>query len=111
MTDGAFNTAYCQGVISKDSGPGSGSDSDHINCNAPNGSSFAQAKTLCSNAKATGITVYTIGFGVGEDVMAKDVMAQCATDASHAYLAATGDELRQAFREIATKISALRLSN
>jgi Flp pilus assembly protein TadG len=111
MTDGAFNTAYCQGVISKDSGAGSGSTSDHINCNAPNGSSFAQAKTLCSNVKAKGIKVYTVGFGVGDDAMAKDVMAHCATDVSHAYLAATGDELRQAFREIATKVSTLRLSN
>lgn len=111
MTDGAFNTAYCQGVVSKDSGTGSGSDSDHINCNAPNGSSFSQAKALCSNVKAKGIKVYTVGFGVENDASAKDVMAHCATDSSHAYLAATGEELRDAFREIATKVSALRLSN
>lgn len=111
MTDGAFNTAYCQGVIAKDSGAGSGSTSDQINCNAPNGSSFSQAKTLCTNVKAKGITVYTVGFGVENDASAKDVMAHCATDSSHAYLAATGEQLRQAFREIATKVSALRLSN
>lgn len=111
MTDGAFNTGYCQGVISKDAGSGSGSASDHINCNAPNGTSFAQAKALCSNVKVTGIKVFTVGLGVGEDAAAKDVMAHCATDASHAYLAATGDQLKEAFREIATKVSTLRLSN
>ena len=110
MTDGGFNTAYCQGVISKDSSTG-GSTADQINCNASNGSSFSQAKTLCSNAKAKGIKVFTVGLGIGGDASAKDVMAHCATDASHAYLAATGEELRQAFREIATKVSTLRLSN
>jgi Flp pilus assembly protein TadG len=110
MTDGGFNTAYCQGVVSKDSSTG-GSSADQINCSAPNGSSFAQAKTVCTNAKAKGIKVFTVGLGVGGDASAKDVMAHCATDASHAYLAATGEELRQAFREIATKVSTLRLSN
>jgi Flp pilus assembly protein TadG len=108
MTDGAFNTAFCNGVVSKDS-PNGGSN--RINCNAPNGSSFVQAQTLCGNVKATGITVFTVGFDVGSDKSAQDFLAKCATDASHAYLTSSGDELRQAFREIATKISALRLTN
>ena len=111
MTDGAFNTAYCNGVISRDSTSGSGSAAEHINCDAPNGHSFDQAEALCGGAKAAGITIYTVGFGIADDQRARDVMARCATDASHAYVASTGDELRQSFRDIATRISTLRLIN
>ena len=108
MTDGEFNTAYCNGVISKDSTSGSGSD--HINCNATNGNSFSQSESLCTNMKGQGILVYTIGFNLAQQ-SARDLMTHCATDASHAFLASTGDELRQVFREIATRISSLRLTN
>jgi hypothetical protein len=111
MTDGEFNTAYCNGVISKDSGSGSGPGADHINCNAPNGNSFAQAENLCGGVKATGITVFTVGFALGADLNARGVLARCATDDSHAYEASTGEELRQAFRDIAKRIATLRLTN
>jgi hypothetical protein len=111
MTDGEYNSAYCQGVISQDSTSGSGSNTDHINCNAPNGQSFNQAESLCGNMKATGFIVYTIGFNIVDDQRARDLMSSCATDASHAYQASTGDELQLAFRDIATKISTLRLTN
>jgi Flp pilus assembly protein TadG len=110
MTDGDFNTPYCQGVISHDST--SGSASDHIWCNAPNGSSFNQAQSLCTNAKSAGVIVYTIGFGLPTGPSsARTLLTNCATDDSHAFLASTGDELRQAFREIATRIANLRLTN
>lgn len=111
MTDGEFNTAYCNGVISKDSGSGSGAASDHINCNAPNGGSFAQAESLCGNVKTTGITVFTVGLALGADLSAREVLARCATDATHAYEASTGEELRLAFREIAKRITSLRLTH
>jgi Flp pilus assembly protein TadG len=112
MTDGDFNTAYCQGVISRDSTSGSGSDAEHINCVAPNGSSFNQSESLCTNMKATGILVYTIGFNIGTGPSsARDLMTRCATDTPYAFLASTGDELRQVFRDIATRIASLRLTN
>ena len=112
MTDGDFNTAYCQGVISQDSTSGSGSDADHINCVAPNGSSFNQSESLCTNMKATGILVYTIGFNIGTGPSsARDLMTRCATDTPYAFLASTGDDLRQVFRDIATRIASLRLTN
>ena len=110
MTDGEFNTAYCNGVISGNSASGSGSTSDHIACDATNGTSFQQAESLCTNMKASGILVYTIGFTLASQ-SARDLMTNCATDASHAYLASTGDELRQVFREIATRIASLRLTH
>jgi len=57
------------------------------------------------------VFVYTIGFGITTGTPASDLMRNCATDPDHAYLASTGDELRQAFREIATRIASLRLTH
>jgi len=112
MTDGAFNTTYCNGVISADSTSGSGNTSDHINCNAPNGDAFTQAQALCTAMKANDkkIIIYTVGFDVGNSQAVKDVLANCATDAQHAFLPETGGELKDAFRAIAQSISNLRLS-
>jgi Flp pilus assembly protein TadG len=110
MTDGDFNTNYCNGVIAKDSGSGSGSDSDKINCNATNGDPFTQAEKLCANMKTAGITVYTVGFDVGNQAQAKSVMNKCATDAGKVYIADDGEQLKQAFRDIALKLSSLYIS-
>lgn len=111
MTDGAFNTPYCKGVISKDAGSGSGDDADHINCNAPNGSSASQAKQICTAMKATGIIVYTVGFEVGSDATALDVLKSCATDTAHAYFPSTGADLQNVFRDIAQQITNLRVKS
>jgi Flp pilus assembly protein TadG len=109
MTDGDYNTAYCNGVISKDSGTGSGNASDHINCNATNGSSASQALQQCAAMKAKGIIVFTIGFDL-ETQAAKNLMKQCASTEAYAYIASDGAALQQAFRSIAINISRLRLS-
>ncbi len=113
MTDGEYNSTYCNGVISQDSTSGSGSINDHINCNAPNGLSFDQARAACAGMKAKGVNIeiYTVGFLVVDDQRASDLMSQCATDASHFYVASNGDALKAAFRDIALKISKLRLTN
>lgn len=110
MTDGEYNSSYCNGVISQDSTSGSGSASDHINCNAPNGHSFNQSKSLCASMKRAGIEIYTVGFDVVDDGRARELIADCATDPSHAYLASSSSELLQSFRDIALKISSLYLS-
>lgn len=110
MTDGDFNTAYCNGVISKDAGPGSGSNSDHINCNATNGDSPSQALKLCTAMKNAGITVYTVGFDVSGQTVAQSLLKQCATDSTKVYVADDGDQLRSAFRDIALKLSSLFIS-
>jgi Flp pilus assembly protein TadG len=67
------------------------------------------AKTLCTNMKAKGIEVYTVGFQLDVQ-LAKDTLRDCATDSSHFYDASNGEELRQAFRDIALKIATLRLA-
>ncbi|KSB89611.1 hypothetical protein AS593_16245 [Caulobacter vibrioides] len=108
MTDGAFNTPYCKGVIASNAGSGSGSASDHINCNATNGDATAQAKELCTKIKAKNVVVFTVGFDV--DSTAKSMLTTCATKTSQAYFPATGGELKTAFKSIAQEISALRIA-
>ncbi|MDZ4778597.1 MAG: ubiquitin-activating E1 FCCH domain-containing protein [Alphaproteobacteria bacterium] len=110
MTDGEFNTPYCNGVIAANAGSGSGSAADHINCNATNGNPFDQARSLCTAMKNAGVTVYTVGFGLSNGSQASDVMEECASGSENAFNAQNGTELRAAFRSIATAISLLRLS-
>ncbi len=110
MTDGEYNSTYCNGVISKDSTTGSGATTDHINCNAPNGNSYLQAQTLCTNMKAAGVIVYTVGFDVIATPAAQSLIANCATDSAHVYLPADGTALKDAFAAIAEDISNLRIS-
>jgi len=85
MTDGEYNQKY------------SGS------------SSATQARAICSNMKAAGIEVYTVGFAINEGGEADTTMSECATSEEHYYHADDGDALRSAFRDIALKIATLRL--
>lgn len=110
MTDGAFNTGYCNGVISDDSDSGAGSASERINCDATNGEPFAQARQLCTAMKNRGIIVYTVGFGLGGDATAEDFLEDCATSSEHAYLTGSGNELIAAFNAIAASITQLRIT-
>jgi Flp pilus assembly protein TadG len=110
MTDGAFNSPYCKGVIASDAGSGSGNASDHINCAATNGDPFAQADKLCTNIKKKGVFIYTVGFNVGSDAKVKKLMSDCATSAEYVYMPANGTQLKVAFRAIAQDINSLRIS-
>lgn len=94
MTDGEYNQQYKDGY--------SGS--------SPNGSSAIQARQLCTNMKAAGITVYTVGFQLPKNGASVTTLQKCATDDSHFYNANDGDALRQAFRDIALQISTLYLT-
>ena len=110
MTDGAFNTGYCNGVISADSNSGAGAASERINCNATNGQPFDQARALCTAMKNQDIIIYTVGFGIGSDASASDFMEDCATSSDHAYSADDGEELIAAFNSIAASITQLRIT-
>ena len=84
---------------------------------------MADALDLCTAMKAgydlkvdsnysggPAIEIYTVGFKV--NAASKANLSACATaDGEHYYDASTGDALRQAFRDIALKISKLRLMN
>ncbi len=98
MTDGDYNTAYTsQGILTSYFGEA-----------AANDSATNQANALCTNMKAKGIEVYTVGFQVSS--AAQTMLTNCATDASHYYNATTGDSLNMAFKDIALKISQIRVS-
>jgi Flp pilus assembly protein TadG len=108
MTDGEYNINYCKGVEALNS-----DQSPDINCNSENGKSAAQATSLCTAMKAPvnggKIEVFTVGFQVTS--ASRTFLQNCATDASHFYDATTEDALKAAFRDIALKISTLRLTN
>jgi Flp pilus assembly protein TadG len=70
----------------------------------------AHAQQICNKMKEAGITVYTIGFEIGTSGWAFNTMRDCATSPSHFFNSSSGDELRQAFREIALQISTLRIT-
>jgi Flp pilus assembly protein TadG len=106
MTDGQFNTAYCNGVTSQNFNGGSNA----INCDATNGNPTDQAIAVCDEMKDEGILVYTVGFDVGSNADASRFIAECASASDKAFMATDGAALRQAFREIALSISQLRLS-
>jgi len=110
MTDGEYNSPYCQGVISRDATTGSGAAADKINCNAHNGNSYYQSGRLCEAMKEKDIIVYTIAFDLINAPTALTLMQECATDSTHFYRADNTDELKQAFRDIARKISSIYLS-
>ncbi len=86
MTDGSYNKYY------------SGSNST------------TQARAICTEIKDSGVTVYTVGFQIGVGSEPDVTMQQCATSSSHYYNASSGEALKQAFRDIAIKISDLRIS-
>ena len=117
MTDGAFNTAFADGVVAQDSGSGSGSDDYKINKNATNpsihtgrNSSYSQALQMCAAMKAAGILIYTVGFNISGSDEAQEVVQGCATDPSYVYLPEGGTALAAAFNAIAVNVSQLRLS-
>jgi Flp pilus assembly protein TadG len=108
MTDGEYNTQYCNsGVLDKNS---LGSASYKGNCTASGGDSATQARALCTGMKDQGITVYSVGFQLASGGTAEETLAQCASSEEHVYNAQNAEELKQSFRNIALKISALYLS-
>jgi len=101
MTDGEYNLQYdADGVQTGSTGAGSAANDD----------STTQARSLCTEIKKTGITVYTVGFALGKNQTAIQTLSQCATDSGKAYTADNGAQLQQAFRDIALKISQLYLT-
>lgn len=99
MTDGVYNTFG-----------GVGADETSVS---------QKAVSLCTNMKAAGITVYTVGFQLDGNETAINTLRQCASrgeaetaaNTSYFFNAASGDELRASFRQIALALSTLRIRN
>ena len=110
MTDGEFNTPYCSGVISRQAGTGSGSNTGKIDCDADNGDPFAQGVAMCTAMKNRGILVYTVGFQITAGGDAANMLETCASTPSNFYLPASGGDLSEAFAAIGRDITQLRIS-
>jgi len=113
MTDGEYNYQYCNSTTSNTAGatiPDYDTGSSGANCKSPNGNSTTQARALCTAMKAAGITVYTVGFEIGNSGSSFTTLKNCASEPHMFYNTTTGDELRNAFRHIATSIAAPILS-
>lgn len=65
--------------------------------------------TTCDNAKKKGITIFTIGVGIGNSTTANK-LAACASDPSKAISVEDTSTLKQVFTDIARAILAVRLS-
>ena len=70
-----------------------------------------KATALCSSLKDRGIEVYTVGFDLDDNTNAINLLRGCATDTTHFYAASDSAALRAAFRDIALKISDLRVDH
>ncbi len=73
------------------------------------------ALEVCTNMKAAGVEVYTVGFSLqqlapAERAIAEATLKACGTDLSHFYETLNVQQLQSAFRDIAMKLSAVRLT-
>jgi Flp pilus assembly protein TadG len=72
------------------------------------GDAFGILEDQCTNAKAQGITIYTVAFEASS--YNKGVLERCASSSSHAYEASAASDLVTAFSAIAAKLSTIYLS-
>lgn len=86
MTDGSFNTYYETGQ----------------------GDSAAQARALCAGMKADDIIIFAVAFDAPPE--GQSVLRDCATSNSTYYEAKNGIELVDVYRQIASNVSNVRLS-
>jgi Flp pilus assembly protein TadG len=99
MTDGSFNTML-QGSADTTSQLQTVSDA---------------AIAVCTNMKNNGIEIYTVGFDLdslatSERAIATQTLKSCGTDISHFYNSLDADQLAKAFRDIALKLTPVRLT-
>jgi Flp pilus assembly pilin Flp len=74
-----------------------------------------RTRQTCENAKAEGITVYTIGLSTANvsqssQAEVEDMLQDCASSSDRAHLPASPTELKAVFESIANDLSALRLA-
>lgn len=72
------------------------------------GRSDAQARALCDNMKRAGVKVYAVALNA--PTSGKRVLSYCATNGDYFYEPETAAELTEAYKQIATSISDLRIS-
>ncbi|MEO8686549.1 MAG: hypothetical protein ABI414_17115, partial [Devosia sp.] len=133
MTDGE-NTAYQTGNLNNsyyfsaygypyNSNNAAASYGSNINRLGSSSSTNAQLVTemntrlaqTCTNAKAEGITIYTIGLATSQSVQSTQAVVEamltaCASDSAKAFFPQTPSTLRAVFAKIAGELAALRIA-
>jgi Flp pilus assembly protein TadG len=69
----------------------------------------ARQKILCDNAKAAGITIYTVQVNTGRDPTSS-VLQYCAANTSSFYLITSASQTASVFSQIYTQLSRLRVT-
>ncbi|MBI5318250.1 pilus assembly protein TadG-related protein [Bradyrhizobium sp.] len=69
----------------------------------------ARQRILCDNAKAAGITIYSIQVNTGGDPTSA-VLQYCASNTSSFYLVTSASQTASVFNQIGTQLSKLRVS-
>ena len=111
MTDGEYNSAHYNGVITgAPTVSGSGGYDDHINQPATNGSVYTQSTSMCNAIKASGVEVYVITFQLNSSYPQRVALVNsCPTDSKH-LIDADSTSLDSAFSTIANQIMAMRIA-
>lgn len=92
MTDGDFNQQYASG----------------------NGTSNQQALSVCANAKAAGVSIYTVAFSSASAPLSAtgaNLMRTCASAPKQYFPVGDGAELIDAFRTIAAQVQMIYLTS
>jgi len=69
-----------------------------------------RTEMTCTNAKAAGIEIFTIGLSVSRNSANGQMLTACASNAGNAYFPASSSDLADTFKAIADQLSDLRLS-
>lgn len=93
MTDGQFNSAFTGRIADQ----------------AMKAESFGHADDLCRNMKREGVVVFSVAFDLRHHD-AREALEDCATNGDFFYRAENEKQLRAAYRDIAIKLTQLRLS-
>jgi Flp pilus assembly protein TadG len=96
MTDGVYNTMRQTRDLNK------GQVADH-------------AREMCRAMKDKGIEVYTVGFALdqlngGDKSTAENMLKDCGTSVRHFYSTLNVPQLKEAFRDIALRVTPVRLT-
>ena len=110
MTDGEFNFATCSGVSSGTINSSICVPDDAGDTTASKHAAFKQAEAFCTAMKEQNIIIYTVGLELNTALYSDDFLLGCASSPEHAFLANDNAELEDAFKDIATSISRLRIS-
>lgn len=110
MTDGEYNSAYADGVMSGNLTYVGYTQRNVINKNPDNGDPFVQSKAMCSAIKGSGIELYVITFQLDKTRTQRvDLVNSCATDSKHIF-DADNTSLDAAFGAIANQLQEMRIA-